>query len=47
MVDNLNNVYGVHRQNYGELKNTRSDTSITFSPIWLETVQQERSNANG
>ena len=38
MAARLNNVNGVHRQNYGELKNTGSDTSINiflnFSLPW-------------
>ena len=32
-ADTLNNVYGVRRQNYGELKNARNDTSINVFSI--------------
>ena len=33
MADILNNVYGVRRQNYGELKNAGNDTSINVFSI--------------
>ena len=43
----LNHVSGVRRQNYGELKNTGSDTSINVFTILAYNGSQERLNANG
>ena len=44
MADVLNNVNGVRRQNYGELKNTGSDTSINvfsnFSVQWQSRTRR-------
>ena len=52
----LNNVNGVHRQNYGELKTTRSDTSINvFSNynlpafcilIFMQTTNTQKLNTS-
>ena len=46
-ADILNHVNGVRRQNYGELKNTGSDTSINVFTNLACNGSQERLNTNG